>query len=180
MKKIIIIIALIPFTIYSSAQNIESFLDFRLGQSVSEVRNIVKNKYPSAEWDNNRCDINNVRIAGEYFNTLRLSFANNKVVSGRFSKHTTNLDFPSYDDAKRYVDNLWPQYVDMMSRLYSIYKSKYGSESYSSGISIVWRDSTGNSIKIELIPNIEDLVLTYAGSVSIYIEYELYSNIGNF
>ena len=115
MKRFLVCSLLCAFSVISNAQSIGSFLDFNLGQSMSEVRNIVNVKYPSATWENERCKIKNIRIAGEFFEILDLYFDNNKLTKGVFCHNTFNLDCISYEDAKRYVDNVSPQYINMIS-----------------------------------------------------------------
>lgn len=181
MKRLSVCSLLFAFSIISNAQSIGSFLDFYLGQSMSEVRNIVNNKYPSATWESKRCTINNIRIAGEYFKSLTLYFENNKLIEGRFYHSTFNLYCSSYEEAKRYVDNVSPQYINMISRLYSLFKSKYGKESYSTNNTLVWRGANGNSITIELRQTVEDVGYgSYAGTVAAFLTYELTSNLGNY
>ena len=180
MKKIFFCFILNAFALIANAQSIGSFLDFHLGQSISEVRNIVNYKYPSATWNGNNCTIDNIRVAGENFKTLCLTFDNNKLISGSFYMASFNLDCNSYVDAKRYVDNVSPQYIDMVSRLYSLFNSKYGKESYSTNNSVVWRGSNGNTITIELRQTINDIDFGYVGDVRVFLRYEMSSNLGNY
>jgi hypothetical protein len=181
MKKLLACSLLCAFSLIANAQSIGSFLDFYLGQSISEAKIIVNSKYPSASWDNNKCTIKNVRIAGEDFKSLDLYFEHNKLTSGRFCQSTFNLDCSSYEEAKRYVDNVSPQYINMISRLYSLFKSKYGKESYSTNNTLVWRGANGNSITIELRQTVEDVGYgSYAGNVAAFLTYELTSNLGNY
>lgn len=180
MKRYLLCSVFSVFSIITNAQSIGSFLDFHLGQSMSEVRNIVNIKYPSATWDNERCHIYNIRIAGEYFKNLDLYFDNNKLTKGVFCHNTFNLDCISYEDAKRYVDNVSPQYINMISRLYSLFSSKYGKESYSTNNTLVWRGSNGNSITIEFQQNVENSFYSYIGRAGVFLMYDLSSNLGNY
>ena len=170
------------FYLFSSAQSIGSFLDFYLGQSISDVRRIVNSKYPSAEWNNNECTISNVRLAGESFNHLYLKFQNNVLVSGKFVESSYNLDIPtsSYEDASNFVNYHIPQYVDMINRLYSQYLYKYGKETFQTNSSVVWRDSNRNTITIELQKKINLLGGDYLGCVGVILLYEKSENIGNY
>ena len=122
MKKLLACSLLCAFSLIANAQSIGSFLDFYLGQSISEAKIIVNSKYPSASWDNNKC-----------------------------------------------------------TRLYSLLKSKYGKESYSTNNTLVWRGANGNSITIELRQTVEDVGYgSYAGTVAAFLTYELSSNLGNY
>ena len=120
MKRLFVSSLFCLLAIFSSAQSIGSFLDFHLGQSMSEVRNIVNYKYPSATWKSNECTIDNISIAGENFKGLCLKFDNNKLKSGQFFQSDFKIDAFSYENAKRYVDNVSSQYINMISRLYSL------------------------------------------------------------
>lgn len=181
MKRFLVCSLLCTFTLISYAQSIGSFLDFYLGQSMSEVKSIVNNKYPSATWKSNECTIENIRIAGENFKRLCLKFDNYKLISGHFYQSTFNIDCFSYENAKRYVDSVSPQYINMISRLYSLFKLKYGKESYSTNDAVVWRGTNGNSITIELRSTVEDIGYgNYAGSVGVWLTYEVSSNLGNY
>ena len=181
MKRLLFCLVLNVFAIISNAQSIGSFLDFHLGQSMSEVRNIVNYKYPSATWKSNECTIDNISIAGENFKGLCLKFDNNKLKSGQFFQSDFKLDAFSYENAKRYVDNVSSQYINMISRLYSLFKSKYGKESYFTNDTVVWREANGNSITIKLRLTVEDVGYgTYAGTVGVWLTYEASSNLGNY
>ena len=170
------------FYLFSSAQSIGSFLDFYLGQSITDVRRIVNSKYPSAEWNNNECTIRNVRLAGESFDNLFLKFQNNVLVSGKFAKGSTNLAIStsSYEDASNFVNYHIPQYEDMITRLYSQYLYKYGKETFQTNSSVVWRDSNRNSITIKLRKEVNYVSGTYLGYAGVMLLYEISENIGNY
>ena len=182
MKRFLMCTFLGVFSLIIYAQSIGGFLDFYLGQSISDVRNVTYRKYPTAEWKDNECTIRNIRIAGESFKLLLLTFENNSLVRGRFIQSSTNHSCASYEDAKRFVDYNLPQYVDMISRLYAPLVAKYGKETYSTDTSIVWKNGNSKSITIQLRQNIGEGLDFYTYSAGVFVDliYEISRYDDNF
>lgn len=181
MKRYLLCLVLSAFSIIINAQSIGSFLDFYLGQSMSEVRNITNSKYHGAEWENNLCKIQDVSLAGESFKLLALKFQNGKLSSSTFSKNYTFAQIVSgYNNAVRTMDNALQMASGMISRLYATYASRYGKEKVITDNSIIWSGNNGNSIKIALVKEIVNIGGNdYGLNCCVTVNYYS-SNIDNF
>ena len=182
MKKVFCLFIFFVFVLSTSAQSIGSFLDFYLGQPISEVKNITNSKYPTASWNEKCCIIQNVRIAGELFTRLYLGFDNNILTLGSFAL-TQKIPFDINDDyeaASSYLNNCISHDADVASRLYALYVEKYGQETYNTGKTIVWRGADGKSIKLEFKSQFVNIEGGYFGSAELYLNYEMSSVLGNY
>lgn len=144
------------FNIVTYAQAIGSFLDFHLGQSRFDVQNIVNTKYRGAEWNNNSCKINNISLAGEFFNQFTMEFQNGVITNAIFSRSFNNTWIEGYSNAIRFLENAQQEANHLISRLHATYASKYGKESTLTDNAIIWRGFNGNSIKISYIQQFVD------------------------
>lgn len=180
MKKLFFSFLFLLFSIVTYAQTIGGFLDFYLGQSKSEVQNIVNSKYRGAEWDHNSCKIEDISLAGESFNRLTLDFQNGILTSAICFRKFDNPWIDGYNNAERFFEYAQQEASNMMSRLYATYKSKYGRESASTNDAIIWRANNGNSIKIAYRQQfINQGMGGYSVNCAVSVHY-ISSNSGNF
>lgn len=178
MKRFVISSLLCAFSIINYAQSIGSFLDFYLGQSMSEVRSITNSKYSSVSWDGNRCTINNISLAGERFDNLYIDFQNGYIYEAWFNKSSTSSG--SYSHLTNYLNAQAEVHKKIIARLYSAYVSKYGKETVMTDQSITWRSPNGNSVTISLEVHSDDMGFgDYIGSILTRVEYTR-SSYGNY
>ncbi len=178
MKRLFFCFVICAFTIITNAQSIGSFLDFYLGQSMSEVRSITNSKYSSASWDGNRCIIKNINLAGERFGSLYIDFQNGYINEAWFNKSSTLTG--SYSVISNYLKSQVEVHKQVIGRLYLAYTSKYGKESVMTDQSIIWRSPNGNSVTISLETNTMDFGLgDYGGAVITRVTYSN-SSYGNY
>lgn len=179
MKRIIACSLICMFTLIINAQSIGSFLDFYLGQSISEVRNITNSKYYGVSWSEGGCKIPDVRLAGEQFNSLFISFQNGVIVEATFQYS----QFPpsgSYSTVVNNLNNAAEMQKQMISRLYASYKSKYGKETVTTNSSITWRSKNGNSVTISMESSVDDWGMgEYKGYVKTLVTYS-HNSYGNY
>ena len=182
MKKLFCLFIFFVVVLSTSAQSIGSFLDFYLGQPISEVKKITNSKYPTASWDEKICTIQNVRIAGELFTKLYLRFDNNILTTGDFSlRQRIPIDISfDYEAASSFLNNCTSHDADVASRLYALYVEKYGKETYNTGKTIVWRGADGKSIKLEFKSEFVNIEGGYLGGAELQLKYEMSSVLGNY
>lgn len=178
MKRLFVSSLFCLLAIFSSAQSIGAFLDFYLGQSISDVRRITSSKYLSVSWDNNQCTINNIQLAGERFSNLFITFQNGFVSEAQFVESSTSSG--SYSYLTNFLNTQCEVHKQMIGRLYSAYTAKYGKESVMNNQSVIWRSSNGNCITISLEVHSDDLGFgDYIGSVATRVKYSS-SSFGNY
>jgi len=178
MKKIFFCFVFSAFAIISYAQSIGGFLDFYLGQSMSEVRSITNSKYSSVSWESNKCVIKNVVLAGEQFGGLYITFQNGYIYKAEFINNSALVG--SYSLISNYVKSQVELHKQVIGRLYSAYTSKYGKESVMTDQSIIWRSPNGNSVTIALEIDTTDFGFgDYGGGVCTRVTYSS-SSYGNY
>ena len=178
MKRYLLCLALSAFSIITNAQSIGGFLDFYLGQSMSEVHSITNSKYSSASWDGNRCIIKNISLAGERFDNLYIEFQNGYINEAWFNKTSTSSG--SLSHLTNYLNAQAEVHKKIIARLYSAYVSKYGKETVMTDQSITWRSPNGNSVTISLEVHSDDMGFgDYIGSILTRVEYTR-SSYGNY
>lgn len=179
MKKSILIIFSIICCTLSYGQAIEKFLEFRLGQPISEVRNILNNKYPNAKWTENRYELNQkVQLAGETFESCNLFFNNGILTEAILYVGKHNL-VETNEEAVRFVENSFSSLSGMADRLYSKFALKYGNETLHSGNSITWK--RGNSLTITINHVIQELSFNlFNSSVALNVRYSYLSQNDNY
>ena len=178
MKKIIVSACLCVCSIITNAQSIGSFLDFYLGQSMSEVRSIINSKYYSSEWNGNVCKIFNVSLAGEQFNQLTIEFSGGQIISATFLNSPDHIITFSSSDFNQRMESQINIQQQRIARLYAQYKSKYGKETASSDTSVIWTDLSGKSINLFVTINNNHSYDSYMGNVNVIVKYS--TRQGNF
>lgn len=170
MKRFLVCSLLCAFAIIANAQSIGSFLDFYLGQSVSEVRSITSSKYSSVSWDGNQCIIKNISLAGERFENLHIVFQNGYINKAWFEKSSVTMG--SYSHLSNFLNSQAVVHKQTIARLYSAYVSRYGKETVMTDQSIMWRGQNGNSVTIALEVHSDDLGYgDYIGAIGTKVTY---------
>ena len=173
MKRIFMAIlsCIMVSSLYS--QQISRFLDFRLGQSVEEVRNIIALKYSSTEWNGNVCKILNVTLANEPFNQLTMEFYGGKLSKATFLNSPSAIITSSQFDYNQKMESQASIQQQRIERLYSQYRAKYGKEKMATDSSIIWKDIYGNSINLYATINNNNSDGLFFGNVNVVITYSL-------
>lgn len=155
------------------SQQISKFLDFKLGQSITDVRNIIALKYGSAEWNGNDCKIFNVNLANEFFDQLTMEFRGGKLSRAIFLNSPQLIVTSSSYEYNQAMESQASIQQQRIGRLYSQYRAKYGKETMTSNSSVIWTDIYGNSINLYITINNDNSGDIFVGNINVVITYSL-------
>lgn len=173
MKRFSMVILLCITALSLHSQQISRFLDFRLGQSIAEVRNIIASKFSSTEWNGNVCKIYNVTLANESFNQLTIEFSGGQLARATFLNSPPAIITSSSYEYNQKMQSQASFQQQRIGRLYSQYRAKYGKETMATDSSVIWTDLYGNSINLYITINNHDSDGLFVGNINVVITYSL-------
>ena len=187
-RTLLVLFMLIAAATYINAQNeITGFLGIKLEDKPYVAIDKLKDRFPNVKWEYPCIKIENISFLGQQFNSLVITYKDEKLTEAVFTLRKTDLVFQRMNQdmnsflvegqaAQSRIANLLAQlYSDFATTLFS----KYGEPTISSERNAIWKDINSNSITLSVTYNTEHNEILMGAKGNVTITYRTSSTISN-